>query len=73
LIVIGGTCVAWQGQPLLQAASPVAFFEWRKRDEVTNAAPVDFSVTALFEELTNGSRPLWACVDHSPAPYAEKH
>jgi Heparinase II/III-like protein/Heparinase II/III N-terminus len=73
LIVIGGTYVAWQGQPLLQAASPSAFFEWRKRDAVTNAAPVEFSVTALFEELTNGSRSSWACVDRSPSPYAEKH
>jgi len=52
LVVIGGTYVAWQGQPLLKAAGPSAFFEWRKQDAVMNAAPGEFSVTSLFEELT---------------------
>jgi hypothetical protein len=83
LIVIGGTQVAWQEQPLLKAAGPSAFFEWRGRDAVMNAVPGEFSVTALFEELTGeeltgGSRSPFPGGDHdsshhSPSPYAEKH
>jgi hypothetical protein len=78
LIVIGGTQVAWQEQPLLKAAGPSAFFEWRGRDAVMNAVPGEFSVTALFEELTGGSRYSYPVVNddsshHSPPPYAEKH
>jgi hypothetical protein len=73
LIAIGGTYVAWQGQPLLKTAGPSAFFEWRKQDAVMNAAPGDFSVTALFEELTSGSASSSAGVDHGSSPYAEKH
>jgi Heparinase II/III-like protein/Heparinase II/III N-terminus len=53
LIVIGGTHAAWQGQPLLKAAGPSGFFEWRRRDAVMNGAPGEFSVTPLFEELTS--------------------
>jgi hypothetical protein len=55
LIVIGGTYAAWQGQPLLKAAGPSAFFEWRRRDAeiVMNGTPGQFSVTPLFEELTS--------------------
>ena len=78
LVVIGGTQVAWQEQPLLKAAGPSAFFEWRRQDAVLNAAPGEFSVTALFEELTGGPRSSYPGVDHdsshhSPSPYAEKH
>jgi len=73
LIVIGGTYVAWQGQPLLKATRPSDFFEWRKQDAVMNAAPGEFSVTALFEQLTGGSASSSAGVDHSSSPYAEKH
>ncbi len=82
LIVIGGTQVAWQGQPLLKAAEPSAFFEWRRQDALMNAVPGEFSVTALFEELTGGSRSPYSGVDHDsshhssspsgPSPYAEK-
>ena len=77
LVVIGGTHVAWQGRTLLTAEGPSAFFEWRKRDAVMNAAPSEFSVTALFEELTCGSRSSNPGVDHdsphrSASPYAEK-
>jgi hypothetical protein len=81
--VIGGTQVAWQEQPLLKAAGPSAFFEWRGRDAVMNAVPGEFSVAALFEELTGeeltgGSRSPFPGGDHdsshhSPSPYAEKH
>ena len=53
LILIGGTQAAWQGQTLLKAAGRSAFFEWRKQDAVINAEPNAFSVTALFEELTD--------------------
>ncbi len=82
LIVIGGTQVAWQGQPLLKAEGPSTFFEWRRQDAVMNAVPGEFSVTALFEELTGGSRSSYPVVDHDsshrspspsgPSPYAEK-
>ena len=76
LVVIGGTYVAWQEQPLLKAAGPSAFFEWRRQDAVMNAVPGEFSVTALFEELTGGSRSS-CLVDedsshHSSSPYAER-
>ena len=64
LIVIGGTYVAWQGQPLLKAARPSDFFEWRKQDALMNATPGEFSVTALFEQLTGGSASSSAGVDH---------
>jgi len=82
LVVIGGTRVAWQEQPLLKAAGPSAFFEWRRRDAVMNAAPGEFSVTALFEELTGEELTGGSCSPfsggdhdsshHSPSPYAEK-
>jgi hypothetical protein len=73
LILIGGTQVAWQGQPLLSTATPSAFFEWRKQDAVMNAAPAEFSITALFNELTDGSRRLSLESDHvSASSYAEK-
>ena len=69
LVVIGATHVAWQGQPILVAAKPSGFFEWRRRDAMMNAKPGDFSVTPRFEELTGG-------VGSSPAnlsSYVEKH
>jgi Heparinase II/III-like protein/Heparinase II/III N-terminus len=53
LIVIGGTYAAWQGQPLLKAAGPSAFFEWRRRDALMNGAPGEFSVTSWFGQLTS--------------------
>ena len=77
LVAIGGTYVAWQGQPLLKAAGPSAFFEWRKQDAVMNA-PGEFSVTSLFEKLTSeeltGDAPSSSAdLDRSSPPYAEKH
>lgn len=65
LVVIGGSQVAWQGQPLLKVAKKSAFFEWRQQDAAISAEPGEFSVTPLFEELT-GAR-------HSSSPFAEKH
>ncbi len=55
LVVIGGTRVAWQGQPLLKTEGSSGFFEWRGRDGVMSAAPGEFSVTPLFEALTGGA------------------
>ncbi len=57
LVVIGGTYVNWQGQPLLKAAGPCEFFEWSAEDallnhRLTNQTPGEFSVTPLFEQLT---------------------
>jgi len=74
LILIGGTQVAWQGQPLLSTAKASAFFEWRKQDGVRNAAPAESSTTALFNQLTDGSGCLSLEPDHvSASSYAEKH
>jgi hypothetical protein len=73
LIVIGGTYVAWQGQPLLKAARPSNFFEWRKQDALMSAMPGEFSVTALFEELTGGLASSSVGVNSRSSPYAEKH
>ena len=83
LIVIGGTYVAWQGQPLLKATRASDFFEWRKRDALMNAMPGELSATALFEKLTGSSASSSAGVDHSSSnqgssdqgssTYAEKH
>src|ERR1700674_4960462 len=63
LIVIGGTYVAWQGQPLLKAAGPSNFFEWRKQDALMNATRGEFSATALFEQLTGSPASSSAGVD----------
>lgn len=52
LIVIGGTSVTWQGQPLLTARGPSQWFEWRKQDGTKHAEPELFSTTPLFHELT---------------------
>jgi len=77
LVVIGGTHVAWQGKPLLKAAGPSEFFEWRKQDAVMNATPGEFSVTPLFKELTGealtgGSGSAAAGSNPVSSPYAEK-
>jgi hypothetical protein len=66
LVVIGGTHVAWQERPLLQAESRSEFFEWRRQDGVMNSAPAGFSGTALFEEMATQPSP-------TSSPYAEKH
>jgi len=68
LVVIGGTHVAWQERPLLQAQLRSEFFEWRRQDGVMNSSPVEFPLTAWFEEMTNQLSPSQAS-----SPYAEKH
>ena len=78
LIAIGGTYVAWQGQPLLKSARPSSFFEWRKQGAVMNAMPGEFSATALFEKLTGGSGFPSTEAGHNSSKqgstrYAEKH
>jgi hypothetical protein len=73
LIVVGGTYVAWQGKPLLKAARPSDFFEWRKQDALMHATPGEFSATALFEQLTGGLAFSSAGVSSRSSPYAEKH
>jgi len=55
LVVIGGTQVAWQEQPLVKAVGS-EFFEWRREGGVMNAGADAFSVTSAFEKLTGGSR-----------------
>jgi hypothetical protein len=72
LIVVGGTYVAWQGQPLLKAPGPANFFEWRKLGSVLNAQPDLFSVSTLFHELTGGAV-LPAQNSGTVSTYAEKH
>lgn len=55
LVVIGGTHVAWQGEPILKAAGTAKFFEWRRESGVTNAEAEDFLMTPVFARLTGGS------------------
>jgi len=82
LIVMGGTYVAWQGQPLLKAARSSDFFEWRKQDTLVNSTTGGFFATALFEQLTGGLASSSTGADHSSSDhspsqgssrYAEKH
>jgi hypothetical protein len=72
LVMIGGTHIAWQGQPLLKTAGPSTFFEWRKQDSIMNAAPEEFSVTPVFERLTRPSSPDFSDRSQGSSPYAEK-
>ena len=84
MIAIGATQVEWRGQALLRTGKKFEFFEWRARDEAMKSASGEVSVTALFEELADGSRSLAAELNPtsrpSPdknarpsAPFAEKH
>ena len=68
LIVVGGSSVAWQGQPLLKAHGPSKFFEWRKQDGWLHAEPEPFSTTPLFNEVT-GSHSS----QDTTSSYVEKH
>ena len=68
LIMVGGTYVAWQGQELLKAPGPSAFFEWRKQDAILHAEPDQFSVSPLFQDLTGGALPAGAS---NTSTYAE--
>jgi hypothetical protein len=53
LVVIGGTHVAWQGQPLLQAGvADLSFSNGAGRMEMSERRAGRFSVTAWFEKLT---------------------
>ena len=70
LIMVGGTYVAWQGQELLKAPGPSAFFEWRKQDAVLHAEPNQFSISPLFQKLTGGA--LSAQTPNPSSTYAEK-
>jgi hypothetical protein len=54
LVVIGGTQVAWQEQPLLKAVGASEFFEWRQHGGAS-ARVEGFSMTPAFEKLTGGS------------------
>jgi len=72
LVVIGGTRVAWQGQPLLQTEGPSDFFEWRGQDALMNAAPREFSITPLFEGLTGSSRSSSSGLNHDSTNRASK-
>lgn len=71
LVVIGGTYVSWQGQPLLKAAGPSDFFEWRKRGAVLNSEPARFTLSPLFQELTGTNRLTEA--SDATSTFAEKH
>ena len=51
LIVIGGTTVTWQGQPLVRASKASKFFEWRKQDGVKSGDGELFSVSPLLNDL----------------------
>ncbi len=73
LIVVGGTYVAWQGQELLKAPGPSAFFEWRKQDAVLHAEPDQFSISPLFQDLTGGVTLPAESSNATSSTYAEKH
>jgi hypothetical protein len=78
LVAIGGTHVDWQGQSLLNAVGRSEFFEWSRHREVMLRPLGEFSVTALFEEMAEGSTSPLATLNHgssgrSSSPYAEKH
>jgi hypothetical protein len=82
LVVIGGTQVAWQGQDLVSATGPCAFFEWRRGAAVGSAAAGDFSLSPLFEQLTGetimgidaggGSHSSKVGLNRNSSSYAEK-
>ncbi|MFY9561003.1 MAG: alginate lyase family protein [Terriglobales bacterium] len=72
LTVVGGSYVAWQGQPLLKAPGPSAFFEWRKREAVIHAEPDRFSVSPLFQELTGGVTLSAETSNTTASTFAEK-
>jgi hypothetical protein len=72
LVVIGGTHVAWQGQPLLKMEGPANFFEWRKQDAIMNAESRQFSITPVFERLTRASSADFSDRSQGSSPYAEK-
>jgi hypothetical protein len=72
LIIVGGTYVAWQGQPLLKAPGPSAFFEWRKGNTVVHAEPDRFSVSPLFQELTGGAKLSAEALNTTSSTLAEK-
>jgi hypothetical protein len=81
LVVVGGTEVGWQGEPLLKATKPSKYFEWRKQDSVMDGSG-EFSFTPLFETLTgqqlhevgigHGRSPV-ADLKRDSSSYAEKH
>jgi hypothetical protein len=83
LVVIDGTHVAWQGQPLLKALGKSNFFEWSRQNAVMNASSSEVSVTSLIEqltgehwtteEMTGGARSSPVDVSPTSSPYAEKH
>jgi hypothetical protein len=51
LIVLGGTTVTWQGQPLVRANKPSPFFEWRKQDGLQCGDGKLFFVSPLLNDL----------------------
>jgi hypothetical protein len=71
LVVIGGSSVAWQGEPLFNASAPFQFFEWRRNGELVNSAQEKFSTTPAFEELKSSLLSL-SSVSHPTSTYAEK-
>lgn len=82
LVVIGGTYVHWEGQPLLESSGSSGFFEWsRTNPELTNAVPTEvpgtFSTSPLFDELAAGMTVSAAQLNQSStnsrsSKYAEK-
>jgi uncharacterized heparinase superfamily protein len=73
MVVVGGTYVAWQNQELLKAPGPSAFFEWSKQGAVLNAEPEQFSVSALFQQLTGGAPLPTKTSNRDSSAYVEKH
>ncbi len=51
LIVVRGNTLECQGQPVFEARGAFKFFEWRRHDGITHAAPEMVSTTPLFDKL----------------------
>ena len=56
LIMIGGSRVSWQGQPLVETSGATKFAEWRKADGMRNPVDCFLGRTELLDELTRGSK-----------------
>jgi Heparinase II/III-like protein/Heparinase II/III N-terminus len=71
LIVIGGSSAAWRGEPILNAAGPFQYFEWRRRDGIIESDRDTISTTPAFDELIM-SLNCSSAVSHPTSTYAEK-
>ena len=72
IVAIGGSSLAWQGEPLLNASRPFQFYEWRRRDEVSNSEHEKFSTTGTFKDLVSALH-SYSSLWRPETAHAEKH